>query len=267
LRPSFTDLHSHLVPGVDDGSDSVEESLDSLRTLYAEGVGELVTTPHLILPRLGDDGAIDQELELHRRSWNALAEAAARSPDLPRLGLGQEIWASDAAAIRRVVDREDVGLGRSRFLLVEFGFELQGTHTDVVRAVAEAGRGIIIAHPERYRYLPGTTPLELMREWRDLGARLQVNAGSLTGHYGGLGGSPYRLAWEMVREGLLDLVATDHHGIRRSGVSPQEAFDALSARGERALAERALSSVPTAVLRDVRQDRPSGAVSSPEGDG
>jgi hypothetical protein len=50
--PPFTDLHSHLVPGVDDGSTSIEESLSCLAGLRAEGVAALVTTPHLLLPRL-----------------------------------------------------------------------------------------------------------------------------------------------------------------------------------------------------------------------
>jgi protein-tyrosine phosphatase len=251
----FTDLHSHLVPAVDDGSDSIEESLASLEALHADGVGELVTTPHLLLPHLVDDAAIDRELERHRRAWEELAEVAAKRDGVPRLGLGQEIWASDAAMVRRILDRPDVGLGASRFMLIEFGFELQGTHTDVVRAVAAAGRGIVVAHPERYRYLPGTSPLVLMREWRDLGARLQVNAGSLTGHYGGIAGGPYRLAWEMVRAGLLDIVASDHHGSRRTGVSPREAFDALVDRSERVTAEQALSVEPAEVLKMERSSR------------
>ena len=72
-RPLFTDLHSHLVPGVDDGSASVEESLDSLAGLRAEGVGALVTTPHLLLPRLATDADLARELAVHRAAFEALA--------------------------------------------------------------------------------------------------------------------------------------------------------------------------------------------------
>ena len=74
--PLLTDLHSHLVPGVDDGSASVEESLSSLAGLRAEGVGALVTTPHLLLPRLATDAALVRELALHRRAFDELADAA-----------------------------------------------------------------------------------------------------------------------------------------------------------------------------------------------
>lgn len=247
---SYTDLHSHLVPAVDDGSASADESRASLLRLKAEGVGTVVTTPHLLLPFLAGPTAINRELERHRDAFELLLEDLEGTPDLPAIGLGQEIWAPDAALLRRVVARADVGLAGSRWLLVEFGFDLQGTHEGVVRAALAAGRGIVIAHPERYRYLLGTEPLEQMRRWRDMGALLQVNAGSFTGHYRSSSPDSERLAWAMVREGLVDLVATDHHGVRRAGVSPREAFEVLAARGERELAERALARTPGGLLRE-----------------
>jgi tyrosine-protein phosphatase YwqE len=89
-----------------------------------------------------------------------------------------------------------------------------------------------------------------MRRWRDMGAMLQVNAGSFTGHYRSSSPDSERLAWAMVRERLVDLVATDHHGLRRAGVSPREAFQVLAARGERELAERALAGTPGHLLRE-----------------
>jgi tyrosine-protein phosphatase YwqE len=163
--------------------------------------------------------------------------------------LGQEIWAPDAAAIRRVVHRTDVGLP-GRFLLVEFGFDLQGNHSDVIRETLDSGRQIVIAHPERYRYLPGHEPLDLMRTWREMGALLQVNVGSLSGYYEGSSPGSGRLVWRMAEAGLIDVLATDHHGSRRHGVSPAEAADTLIARGQRALAERAMSEIPGRILRD-----------------
>ena len=115
-QPPFPiiDLHSHLVPGVDDGTRTVAESLDSLAGLYREGVRSVVTTPHLLLPHLGTSADVDRELARHRRAFDELATAAAGRTDLPELWLGQEILAPDAAALRRVVRRYGVGLpGRS----------------------------------------------------------------------------------------------------------------------------------------------------------
>ena len=247
---SIVDLHSHLIPAVDDGTRTLAESLTSLAGLHQEGVRTLVTTPHLLVPHLGSDEAIDRELELHRRGFDELTAALADREDLPSVALGQEIWAPDASAVRRVVQRPDVGLGGGRFLLVEFGFELQGNHNDVVREVQDAGRQIVIAHPERYHYLPGHNPLEVMRTWQDLGALLQVNVGSLTGHYARSSPDSEILVWQMIELGLVDLLATDHHGPRREGVSPRQALDALIARGELALAERAMVEIPGSIARN-----------------
>jgi tyrosine-protein phosphatase YwqE len=179
-----------------------------------------------------------------------LADGLAGQTGLPAVGLGQEIWAPDAAAIQRVVNRTDIGLAGSSAMLVEFGFTLQGAHTDVVEAVVAAGRTIVIAHPERYRYVEGHEPLDLMRRWRDMGALLQVNAGSLSGYYRASSPGSLDLAWQMVEAGLVDLVATDHHGIRRTGVSRREAYEVLVSRGEGALAERAMVEVPAALVGD-----------------
>jgi protein-tyrosine phosphatase len=246
---AIVDLHSHLVPGVDDGTRTVAESLEALGTLYREGVRTVVTTPHLLVPHLPSEAALQRELDLHRRAFDQLVAAAADREDLPALWLGQEILAPDAASARRVAGRGDVGLP-GKFLLVEFGFDLQGNHNDVIREVLDAGRQIVIAHPERYSFLPGHHPLDVMGTWQELGALLQVNVGSLTGHYQGSSPGSEQLAWGMIAGGLVDVLATDHHGPRRRGVSPREAWETLIARGEQALAERAMSEIPGRIVRD-----------------
>jgi protein-tyrosine phosphatase len=246
---SIIDLHSHLVPGVDDGTRTVEESLQALTELAGEGVTVVVTTPHLLLPHLPTDAAVQRELDGHRRAFEGLLEACDSIDGLPTLYLSQELWAPDAAAARRVVRRADVGLP-GRYLLVEFGFDLQGNHNDVIREVLDAGRSIVIAHPERYRYLDGHEPVEIMRRWQEMGALLQVNVGSLTGHYERSSPGSEQLAWQMIALGLMDLLATDHHGVRRPGVSPREALSALIARDQQALAERAMAEIPGRIVRD-----------------
>jgi protein-tyrosine phosphatase len=245
---AFADLHSHLVPAVDDGSASIEESLESLRALRAEGVTALITTPHLLLPRLETDADLERELARQRRAFDELVAAAAGATDLPAFGLGQEIWASDADAARRVTRRSDVGLGGTDYLLIEFGFQLSGTHMDVVDAVADAGRRIVIAHPERYHFPWGTDPLEAAAAWRERGALLQVNAGSLNGYYNAYSPNSKRLAWALIDAGLADLISTDHHGIRRDGVSLREAWDSLLARGHAEAAERLLGTGPGEIV-------------------
>ena len=244
----FVDLHSHLVPGVDDGAATVAEAVESLRGLADQGVGTVVTTPHLLLPRLDTMAAVERELDRHRRAFDELFAAAEEEDGLPELGLGQEIWAPRAALIRPILEHASVGLAGTRYLLVEFGFELQGTHADVIDEVLEADQRIIIAHPERYHFPPGLDPLETIAAWRDQGALLQVNAGSLTGHYRESSPGSDCLAWRLLETGLVDLIATDHHGTRRRGVSLQAAYDALVAAGREAQAQALLGQAPAEIL-------------------
>ena len=115
--PPFVDLHNHLVPGVDDGSESIDESLGCLAGLFEQGVRALVSTPHLLLPRLSTDASVTRELDFHRRAFDELVAGAAGRSDLPTLGLGQEIWAPDAATLARAVGRSDIGLAGSAAVL------------------------------------------------------------------------------------------------------------------------------------------------------
>jgi tyrosine-protein phosphatase YwqE len=83
-----------------------------------------------------------------------------------------------------------------------------------------------------------------------MGALLQVNVGSLTGHYERSTPGSEQLAWQMIAADLIDVLATDHHGTRRTGVSHREAFEALIARGQLEVAERAMEEVPGRIVRD-----------------
>ena len=240
----IVDLHSHLVPGVDDGASSVEDALLALEGLGAEGVAALITTPHLLLPQLESVAAVDRELDRQRRSFDRLvaARAAAARP-LPTISLGQEIWAPDAASLRRALSARALGMGESDYLLVEFGFDLRGDHLEVVRTALDGGWRIVIAHPERYRPAGETDVLELAASWHEAGALLQVNAGSLGGHYLRSSPASLALAWELVERGLAGLVATDHHASNRP-VSVREAWNLLVDRRGEGLARKLMIEMP-----------------------
>lgn len=255
----IVDLHSHLAPAVDDGASSVDEALLALKGLGAEGVATVVTTPHLILPHLDSSTAVTRELDRHRRAFESVAAAAAKAtPALPALGLGQEIWAADVSMLRRALGCPGLGLGGSSYLLVEFGFELEGDHLDVVEAVLDAGHRIVIAHPERYRFAYGFDPLETAAAWRNAGALLQLNAGSLGGHYERSNPGSRALASRLIASGLADLIATDHHASNRP-VSVREAWDSLVAHGGEELAKQLMVETPGRIVHDepVREEQMS----------
>jgi protein-tyrosine phosphatase len=247
-KQPLVDLHNHLIPAIDDGARTLAEAIDCLRGLALDGVGTVVATPHLLLPNLPTLEAVEQELARHRRAFELLKSAVERQHDLPELGLGQEILASTAEMIGPVLGCEGLGLAGTPYLLIEFGFDLQGTHADVVEEVIRQGRKAVIAHAERYRFPEGLDPLETAAVWREAGALLQVNTGSFTGYYNTSNPEAQTLAWQLLEAGLIDLIATDHHGSRRSRGSPREAYDALAAAGYAPEAERLLRTNPASLL-------------------
>jgi tyrosine-protein phosphatase YwqE len=110
--------------------------------------------------------------------------------------------------------------------------------------VLDAGRVPVVAHPERYFFDSVASGIEAAHAWHERGGRLQVNAGSFGGYYGASSPLAADIAWALVRGGVASLVASDHHGIRRQGVSLDDAWSSLVSRGAGAEAELLLSENP-----------------------
>ncbi len=242
---AYCDLHNHLLPDIDDGSAGMEETLRHLRAFAAAGVDTLVFTPHLLVPRLSSEGP-SRELERRRPRFAGVLSAAAVESDVPRLFLGQEILSPSADDIERVVARDDVGLGGGPALLVEFGFQPAYDAESVIRRIVAEGRVPVIAHPERYRF-GGLDPVETITRWRDRGALLQVNGGSLAGLHRG---RSQEIACRMLAEGLIDMIASDHHGDDRNH-RPEMIRDVVERVGEPGLADRLWGRGARAVLDEV----------------
>jgi tyrosine-protein phosphatase YwqE len=244
------DVHNHLLPGVDDGCRSLVETLLHLRAFRAQGVTELVFTPHLLAAHL-DARSVDEVLALQRLRFDDVVAAFGDDPTVPRLHLGQEILAPQPADLDVVLDRPDVGLGGGDALLVELGFTPGFDGEGVVERVRSSGRRVVLAHPERYRY--GTLdPIDAMRRWRDRGALLQLNGGSLGGLYTE---SAQRLARAMLEERLVDVVASDHHGDDRPH-STESTVWAIEEAGFADSVEQLLGRAPSGLIDAESRARP-----------
>lgn len=197
------DIHSHLLPGVDDGSPSFEVSIPVLQRFADEGLTTLVCTPHLNASQ-----AADAPVVRHREIF---AELQRRAPAGLELRLGWEIML-DAPNVD--LTNPDLSLGGSRAVLVEFtrGGLPRGA-TNELRRIARSGRTPVLAHPERYF---GCT-LDAVREWRAIGVVIQTDASVLMGR-----GVPADLARAMLAEGLIDILASDNHGDHRSLATARE---------------------------------------------
>lgn len=207
------DIHSHLLPGVDDGSRSIEQSVLVLERFAADGVELLVCTPHL-------DASMAHAAPVERNRA-LLAELVERAPAAPRLALGFEIML-DAPGVD--LTAPGLALAGSRAVLVEF--PLHGAPPRADRELArlrESGVVPVVAHPERYR---GCTPDDV-RAWRAAGAVIQMDATML------LSGSPVAaLARTLLEEGLVDCMASDNHGDRRTLAAARDWLVELGAEEE-----------------------------------
>ena len=216
----FTDLHSHLVPGVDDGSRTLDEARDGLRKLRAVGVRRIVTTPHLDASLTRDRGILRARLDEVDVAWSSLREmVGAEFPGL-ELHRGHEVMLD-------IPDPEisdpRLFLAGTSYVLVEWpGLRVPPSNLPVLDRLRKSGVRPIIAHPERYRGLD--REIQLPGEWRASGALLQVNYGSLIGRYGDL---PRKRAFTLLERGWADLMASDFHGRPRLSPSLTEAQEAL----------------------------------------
>jgi len=193
------DLHSHLLPGVDDGSRSVAQSVKVMKEQVARGVTDICLTPHF---RAGDLAKVPPQV--HEAAYAALEAAAL---PLPRLHRGAEVML-DRPLPPKTPDVRRFTVGGTRYLLVEFPRMVAfDTVCTALARVVEVGLHPLLAHPERYTCC---SP-EAVARWREIGARMQVDATTLLTPQ-----SRGQRARALVIAGLADIVAADNHGDERS---------------------------------------------------
>lgn len=196
------DMHSHLIPAIDDGSKSIEESLELIRGLIQLGYTGAVTTPHVMGDYYPNNGSIIQN------GWEELRRAIRQAGLDFRLEASAEYHLDDYTA--DLFAKGDILHMPGKRLLVELSFF--GAPPDLENRLFQLrlqGYHPILAHPERYTYYIGN--LKVMERICDLGADLQVNILSLTGHYG----APVaKWARTLIDKGMVSYLGTDMHNAR-----------------------------------------------------
>lgn len=198
------DIHTHVIPGVDDGSRDMETSVRMLRIAAESGTAQIVATPHF---DRGGGYANYVSAELEERFARLEREAESAGIKLYR---GMEIFADDD-----VPDLLESGrlwtLGGTRYFLTEFSFTEDPEYcADYLRACAKRGFKPIIAHPERYKFVQREP--QIAYEWCRRGYGLQLNRGSLLGRFGE---QAELTAVKLIKHGLAACVASDAHGAGR----------------------------------------------------
>lgn len=199
------DIHTHILPGIDDGSDSLETSLEMLSLAADSGVDTLVTTPHCNIP--GEyENYISDDLEA---LWRSL-ETAAKQAEIPvKLCRGMEVFATEELP-ELLSDGRVWTLNETRYFLTEFSFmEDPAFCWQILQECRERGFRPIIAHPERYVFVQEDP--EIAYRWCRAGYGLQLNKGSLLGRFGR---QAKRTADLLMEHGLAACVASDAHSSR-----------------------------------------------------
>ena len=193
-----------MIPGVDDGSESLEQSLVALKNMWDQGITHVITTPHFRASTLKQPDEFDAEMGRIDEAWRVLLPAVAKSLPGLRLDRGVELALDDPEP--SVTDSR-IRLAGTRFALVEFpNFVIPPNSTGPLVHLRATGVTPIVAHPERYANLDES--LEVLREWKRSGAFLQLDAGSIVGAYGpGAEG----LAWRCLEAGVVDYLSSDYH--------------------------------------------------------
>ena len=237
----LTDIHSHILPGLDDGADSMAFALQMADMAAESGVKDMIVTPHSYMYKGREDelsDKIDETIDLLQYQIDL--------ENIPlRLYKGMEILAdSDTPELLR--KGRLLTLNSSRYALVEFDFSAQANYIKkIISDIHKAGFVPIIAHPERYDcvYRDPNLIYDLASE----GTLVQVNKTSLLG---GFGKRIWQIANGLISHGLVAVVASDAHSPHSRTTSMLKLQSYLNIEFSQQLCERLISENPARILND-----------------
>ena len=237
------DVHCHIIPGVDDGSEDPEESLAMAETAAACGVTDIIVTPHCNIPgEYGNyagpryDGFFAGAVDLLKRNGVGV-----------RLYKGMEVFGTDD--VGELIDEGRLlTLAGSRYMLIEFPFDDDMWRArEVLRSVLRRGLIPIVAHPERYYAVNDDIGFAL--DWADMGCLLQINRTSLIGP---IEAPETQTSRELLDMGAVHFVATDAHGVFSRTTELIDAYEFVSRRYSPEWADILMEENPRRVISDKR---------------
>jgi protein-tyrosine phosphatase len=230
------DIHSHILPEVDDGPKSWETAVAMCRMAAADGIEHMVATPH----------ANDRYFYDREYLSGLLQNLRQRIGDRPNLSLGCDFHLSLENMQAALVTPEKYRIGNSRYLLVEFSnFGIPAQIDDWLGQMVELGTRPIITHPERNPILQQTG--ERVLQWAELGCGVQITASALTGSWGA---KAKDMAQWFLKEKAVHFMATDAHDTARRPPILSEARKIVAKQFGEALATSLVEDNPRAAVND-----------------
>ena len=250
----YLDIHTHVLPGVDDGAQSFAEAIGMLEVAWEAGTRQVVATPHMFHSGLGsnDPAAVTAAFSAFTERLDRQRGAEPdRPPSEMQIHLGAENYVGieliSAAEAGRVLT-----LAGSRFLLVEFSPLTTATAArHALSRIQDAGYLPVIAHVERYAFLQDEPAM--LEELVAGGCVAQVNASAILGLHG------LRIAQlvdDWLRRRQIAVVASDGHGLTARRPELAEASHLLAARYGETTARACLHDNPSSILADTSPTLP-----------
>ncbi len=194
----MTDWHSHVLPGVDDGIKTMEESLEVLRHFDAAGVDTLWLTPHIMEDFPNTTDKLKARFEELKNAWDGKIKLRLASENMLDSLFEERLAAGDVLPI---------GNGGDHLLVETSYFSAPMGFDNIIDSIKSAGYFPLLAHPERYTYMDEKKYEEL----RKRGVKMQLNYVSLVGGYGET--ARKKSIW-LLKNGYIDVLGSDVHRLK-----------------------------------------------------
>lgn len=232
------DIHNHIIPNIDDGSDSFTLSKTLLENAIEEGITDVLITPHFMKhgPYRTRKDELLQLFEQCKETFSNLNI---------NLYLGNELYI-DRELDELLLNDEVCTMNGSDYVLIEFPFDRYRDEYDEYLYNVSLNYKIIIAHPERYDYVQKDT--DFVRRWLNEGYYLQSNQDSLNYR------ETRRVIYQLIEKGRLSFVASDCHNMYRP-LSLMDAYNTISKKFNLETAELLMDINPMRVIRNEEVER------------
>lgn len=197
------DIHSHILPGMDDGAQDIYDTLEMVSLAARSGITAMVATPHCNMPGYYENYFNDNYIKAVQTVRKAVREEGIPVNILP----GAEAFGTSNLP-KYLQEGKIMPLNQSNYLLVEFGFGEDPAYVNrILRELCELKVIPVIAHAERYEFVQDRP--ELVAQWRRAGYPVQINKGSFQGKFGK---RIAEMAYYLLDHYLVSVVASDAHG-------------------------------------------------------
>ena len=204
----MTDVHSHILFGIDDGSRTISESIELLKKLKSVGFNNVILTPHFIL-----DSTYNSNYEANIKIYNELKERLLNENIDINIYLGNEIFIDKN--VPTLLEKNIItSLNGTKYVLVEFPMHNKLLNIeDILYEIRSRGYEVVIAHPERYDAFK--EDYSIVDTLREDGFLFQSNYSSILGYYGK---DSIKLLKYMLKRHYIDFLGTDIHRIEKTYV-------------------------------------------------